>query len=263
MSKEISHKDIPIITLNNENIESEHICCAIGNDKKNQKRAATKKAWLKERFPEGHTFKKFDVRGKVFIEYSPAEYAWFPIEAPGYNFIQCLWASGRYKGKGFGSRLLEECEKDSKDNDKNGLVAVTGRKNIPFSVDRRFYLKKGFEVCDEAPPYFIMLVKKFKEDAPTPRFTEKAKTAEFPGKEGLTFFYTDMCPFNADYVDIMIETAVKHGIKSEKIKVENLKQAKDLPTPFGIFSVFYNGKFLTHEVMAEKKFDKLLNSIIP
>jgi hypothetical protein len=143
------------------------------------------------------------------------------------------------------------------------LVAVTGRKNIPFSVDRRFYLKKGFEVCDEAPPYFIMLVKKFKEDAPTPRFTEKAKTAEFPGKEGLTFFYTDMCPFNADYVDIMIETAVKHGIKSEKIKVENLKQAKDLPTPFGIFSVFYNGKFLTHEVMAEKKFDKLLNSIIP
>lgn len=254
-------EEIDIITLSNENIDSEHICCALGNDKKNQKRAATKKSWLNERFPEGHTFKKFDLRGKVFIEYVPAEYAWFPIEAPGYNFIQCLWASGRYKGKGFGRRLLEECEKDSKNHGKNGLVAVTGLKILPFTVDRRFYLKKGFEICDDAPPYFIMLVKKFNEDAPTPHFTEKAKTVKIPGKEGLTFFYSDMCPFNADYVDVMIETAVKHGIKSEKIKVESLKQAKDLPTPFGIFSVFYNGKFLTHEVMAEKKFDKLLKTI--
>lgn len=36
-------EEIDIITLTNENIDSEHICCAIGNDKKSQKRAATKK----------------------------------------------------------------------------------------------------------------------------------------------------------------------------------------------------------------------------
>lgn len=253
-------EDIEIINLTHENIDSEHICCAIGNDAINQKRANVKKAWLKERFDEGHTFKKFDIRGKVFIEYVPAEYAWFPIETPGYVFIQCLWASGRYKGKGFGSKLLEECEKDCKD--KNGLVAVTGRKKLPFTVDKRFYLKKGFEVCDTAPPYFEMLVKKFKDDAPDPKFSENAKRAEIPGKKGLTFFYTDMCPFNADYVDIMIETAAKYNIPTEKIKIESLEQAKNLPTPFGIFSVFYNGKFLSHEVMSEKKFDKLLNKIM-
>jgi GNAT superfamily N-acetyltransferase len=140
---------LEIVTVNAANIDSEHICCAIGNDATNVKRANTKKAWLKDRFPEGHTFKKFDVRGKVFIEYVPAEYAWFPIEAFGYVFIQCLWASGRYKGKGYGSKLLEECEKDCKDT--NGLVVVTGRKKLPFTVDKKFYLKKGFEVCDTAP----------------------------------------------------------------------------------------------------------------
>ena len=107
-----------------------------------------------------------------------------------------------------------------------------------------------------------MLVKKYKEDAPTPHFTEKAKKAEIPEKEGLTFYYTDRCPFNADYVDIMIDVVHKHDIMTEKIKVESLKQAKDLPSPFGIFSVFFNGKFLTHEVMAEKKFDKLLKTVI-
>lgn len=256
----MANPELEIITLTKDNIDREHICCAIGNDVKNVKRANIKKAWLKGRLSEGHTFKKFNVRGKVFIEYVPVEYAWFPIEAAGYVFIQCLWASGRYKGKGFGSKLLEECEKDCKDT--NGLVAVTGHKKLPFTVDKKFYLKKGFDVCDTAPPYFEMLVKKFKGDAPNPRFTEKAKKASLGNKKGLTFYYSDMCPFNADYVDIMIETAGKYDIPCEKIKVESLKQAKDLPTPFGIFSVFYNGEFLSHEVMSEKKFDKLINKII-
>lgn len=107
-----------------------------------------------------------------------------------------------------------------------------------------------------------MIVKKFKENSPDPKFTEKAKKATIENKEGLTFYYSDLCPFNADYVDIMIETATKYDIPCEKIKVESLKQAKDLPTPFGIFSVFYNGEFLTHEVMSEKKFDKLINKTI-
>ena len=48
-------EEIDIITLTNENIDSEHICCAIGNDK--SQKELLPKAWLKERFPEGHTFK--------------------------------------------------------------------------------------------------------------------------------------------------------------------------------------------------------------
>ncbi len=57
-----------------ENIEEEHICCAI-SDKKGETCVASKKAWLKERLKEGLVFEKLDVRGKVFIEYLPAEYA--------------------------------------------------------------------------------------------------------------------------------------------------------------------------------------------
>lgn len=116
-------------------------------------------------------------------------------------------------------------------------------------------------MCDTAQPHFEMLVKKFKEDAPSPRFTAKSKKGKIKDKKGLTIFYSDMCPFNADYVDIMIETADKYGIPSDKTKIESLKQAKDLPTPFGIFTVFYNSEFLSHEVMSEKKFSKLLDKI--
>ena len=85
-----------------ENIEEEHICCAI-SDKKGETCVASKKAWLKERLKEGLVFEKLDVRGKVFIEYLPAEYAWVPVDADGYYYIDCLWVSGQYKGQGYTS----------------------------------------------------------------------------------------------------------------------------------------------------------------
>ena len=55
------------ITL--ETLDDEHVCCAI-SDKKHQRGVEKKKAWLRERLSEGHVFKKLDVNGKVFIEYS-------------------------------------------------------------------------------------------------------------------------------------------------------------------------------------------------
>lgn len=55
-----------IISINQNNIDNEHICCAIGNDKRNQSRAVTKKEWMKARFSEGLVFMRFDERGKFF-----------------------------------------------------------------------------------------------------------------------------------------------------------------------------------------------------
>jgi len=55
----MDNEQFDIITLNADNIDAEHICCAIGKDKINMERANIKKAWLKMRFPEGHTFRKF------------------------------------------------------------------------------------------------------------------------------------------------------------------------------------------------------------
>lgn len=76
------------IRLSPQNLESEHICCAISNAKDPQ--VIAKKQWLAERLGEGLVFLKADARGKCFIEYIPAENAWAPIDAPGYMFIDCL-----------------------------------------------------------------------------------------------------------------------------------------------------------------------------
>ena len=64
------------IQVTPENIDKEHICCAISGEKDPQ--VISKKQWLKDRMEEGLVFLKGDIRGKCFIEYIPAEKAWVP-----------------------------------------------------------------------------------------------------------------------------------------------------------------------------------------
>ena len=92
------------IRVTKENIENEHICCAISSNKDIQ--VISKKNWLKERFDDGLVFLKSIERGKCFIEYIPAENAWNPINADGYMYIDCLWVAGSFKGNGYSNDLL-------------------------------------------------------------------------------------------------------------------------------------------------------------
>jgi len=62
------------IRITDDNIEKEHICCAMSG-----KQGVIKKEWLKQRFKEGLVFCRSTERGKCFIEYIPAENAWVPI----------------------------------------------------------------------------------------------------------------------------------------------------------------------------------------
>lgn len=93
----------------------------------------SKKAWIKERLDEGLVFLKGDVRGKCFIEYIPAEYAWTPIDADGYTYVDCLWIAGQFKGHGYSNLLLEECIKDSRSKGKKRLGNLIFKKEDGFS----------------------------------------------------------------------------------------------------------------------------------
>ena len=108
------------INLNQENIDKEHICCAIA-DKKHQCGVDIKKEWLKERIQEGHIFRKLNQKGKVFIEYALLDSAWVPVEGDNYIYIYCLWVSGSFKGKGYGKELLEYCINHAKKMGKSGV----------------------------------------------------------------------------------------------------------------------------------------------
>ena len=244
------------IRVTKENLEEEHICCAISNNKDVQ--VSSKKAWLADRFDEGLVFLKSVERGKCFIEYIPAEYAWNPIEAPGYMNIDCLWVSGSFKGHGYSSDLLSECIKDSKEKGKKGLCILAAAKKKPFLADPKFLKYKGFEVGDEADNGIQLWYLPFEKGAEKPMFKECAKHP-YIDEEGYVLYYTNQCPFNAKYVPVLKETAKKHGIPFRAMKIESRNDAQNAPTPITTYSLFCDGKYVTNEQMNDKKFMKLVN----
>lgn len=250
-----------IITIDRNNIEEVHICCAIGNDKENKNRAQSKKDWLKERFQDGLVFKRFNQRGKLFIEYMPIEKVWKPIVGKNYLVINCLWISGQFKGKGLSTQLLDECIKDAKELKKDGIAVVSSSKVKPFLTDKKFYLKYGFELVDEAFPYFELLVLKFNKNSANPSFSENAKNGNCSNKNGFMFIYSNQCPFMEEYVGLLSEISKRMGIPCEIKKLLDYEEAQKMGSPFGTLGIYYNGVFKTHELMSEKKFEKFIEEI--
>ena len=242
------------ISVTKENLEKEHICCAISNNKDIQ--VASKKAWLSERFDDGLVFLKSTERGKCFIEYIPAENAWNPIDADGYMYIDCLWVSGSFKGHGYSSDLLNQCIEDSKKKRKKGLCILCAAKKKPFLADPKFLKYKGFSVCDEADNGIQLWYLPFTPDAEPPRFRETAKHPRTEEK-GYVLYYTSQCPFNAKYVPIVEQTAQEHSIPFKAIHIESKEAAQNAPTPVTTYALFLDGQYLTNEQMNDTKFLKL------
>ncbi len=246
-----------LVKLTRDNIEQEHICCAIANN--NDVQVMSKKNWLRERLDEGLVFLKCDVRGKCFIEYIPAEYAWAPIEAKDYMYIDCLWVSGQFKGHGYSNLLLDTCIKDSKEKGKKGLVILSSKRKKGFLSDPKYMKHKGFETVDTAQPYFELIHLPFDESVEKPHFKNSVHTHENMPK-GFSLYYTNQCPFTAKYVPLLEELAKTKGVDFQVTHIQSREEAQNAPAPFTTFSLFYDGQFVTHEILSEKKFEKILAS---
>ena len=244
------------IRVTMDNLEKEHICCAISNNKDVQ--VSSKKAWLAERFGDGLVFLKSVERGKCFVEYIPAENAWVPILADGYMYIDCLWVSGSFKGHGYSSDLLNACIEDSKGKGQKGLCILAAAKKRPFLADPKFLKHKGFRVCDEADNGIQLWYLPFDENADQPQFRECAKHPHIK-EQGYVLYYTSQCPFNAKYVPVLEQTARENGIPFHAVHIKSREEAQNAPTPVTNYALFHDGEYITNEQMNDKKFLKLIN----
>ena len=244
-----------IITLTKENLKTEHICCAISRNDDCQ--VAAKKRWLADRLDDGLVFLKGNVRGKCFIEYIPAEKAWAPVVAEGYMYINCLWVSGQYKGCGHSNELLAACIEDSNSKGARGLVMLSSEKKRPFLADPAYLRHKGFSAVDFADPYYVLYYLPFDSSAPKPRFTDAAKKPHVD-EPGFLLYYTHQCPFTAKYVPIIAAVAEERNVPFRSVRFETAEEAQHAPAPFTPYSLFYDGEFVTNEILSAAKFAKIL-----
>jgi len=241
------------IRVTKENIDQEHICCAISNNRDIQ--VSSKKDWMIKCFDDGLVFLKSTERGKCFIEYIPAENAWVPIVAENYMYIDCFWVSGSLKGHGYSNDLLTSCIEDSKAKGKVGLCILSSAKKRPFLSDPKHLIYKGFKVADTSDAGIDIMYLPFDEKAAVPRFKESAKHPHID-EDGYVLYYTNQCPFNGKYVPIIEQAAADNHIPFKAIRIETKEQAQAAPSPCTSYAMFYNGEFLTNEQFNDKKFLK-------
>lgn len=223
------------IKVTKENIEQEHICCAISNNKDIQ--VSSKKEWLKNCFDDGLVFLKSTERGKCFIEYIPAENTWVPISADGYMYIDCFWMSGSFKGHGYSNGLLNVCIEDSKAKGKSGICVLSSEKKRPFLSDPKYLMYKGFQVADESDVGINLMYLRFDDTAKIPQFKSVAKHPEIK-EDGYVLYYTSQCPFNAKYVPILEKTASENNVPFKTINIQTKEQAQTVPSPCTTYALF-------------------------
>lgn len=251
------------IELNTEDIESEHICCAI-SDKKCTDSYQAKKDWLKKEFNNGYVFRRLNERAKVFIEYGSAEKAWLPITAPNYLNVNCFWVSGKYKKNGYGKALLKSAIDDAKEQGKSGLITVVGTTKFHFMSDTKWLLKQGFEETERISSGFSLLAMKFDKSADDPKFNESVKSSECSDKKGVVVYYSNRCPFAEFHAkESLVETAENRNLPLKVIKLKTMEEAQNAPSPATIFSLFLDGKFMTTDlsVCMDSRFDKVIEKL--
>lgn len=242
------------INVTVDNLDREHLCCAIA-DKKHQCGVDIKKKWLRERIAEGHVFRKLNEKGKVFIEYAPLEKAWVPVYGNNYLYIYCIWVSGAFKGKGYAKSLLEYCINDAKEQGKSGVCVLSSKKKKPFLSDKKFMLKYGFEVVDTSNNEYELLALSF--DETKPYFADSVKEESIKSKE-LTIYYGMQCPYIPNCIEQVKNYCESYNIPLELIPINSLDKAKSVPCLFNNWAVFYNGKFKTLHLLNEGYLKKML-----
>ena len=216
--------------------------------------------WLTKRFAEGMRIKLLYLEGVKkpigFIEYVPIEHAWRAVEAKGYMFIHCLWVSpNKYKRKGYGSILIEECLKDAKKNNLNGVAVVTSEG--AFMAGKDLFLKNGFRSAASAKPSFELMVKMFNK-FPEPKF--KICDSQLSKYKGLNIIYSNQCPWVARSIKELQEIAKKQDLELNIIELKTAEHAQNAPSIYAVFNLVYNGKLLADHYISSRRFMNIIKS---
>lgn len=253
------NKEVKIIDVSLKNINQYPPTCFLNPKNEGY---LIKRDWLKKRLAEGMRIKLLYLESEKkcngFIEYVPGEYAWRAVDARDYMFIHCIWISpNKYKEKGYGSRLINECIEDAKRDGKYGVAVVTSEG--PFMAGKALFTKNGFKSVAQAKPSFELMVKSIKKGH-LPKFRDYEK--QLSKYKGLNIIYSNQCPWIARSIPELREIAKKKGLSLKVTDIKTAKQAQNAPSVYAVFNLIYNGKILADHYISGKRFQNIIEKEI-
>ena len=192
------------------------------------------------------------------LEYIPGKYAHRPIDADSYMFIHCIFVGFKkeFKGKGYGSALIDECIKDAENGKMYGVAVVTRRGS--FMADKDIFLKKGFVSVEKVKPDFELLALKFNQKAANPKFKNINEQLKQDHK-GFFILRSAQCPYTEKNVKTIVESAkAKFNLEAQVIDFQDAKAVQQSPCAFGTFCLIYNGEILSHHPISNTRFVNIM-----
>ena len=217
----------------------------------------SKRKWFEKRYSEGLRLKILkDEADKMigFIEYIPASNAWRPLDTDNFMFIHCISVySKKDRHKGYGAMLIEDAEKEAKQQKMDGLCTMTSKG--AWLADRTIFEKNGFKEVDKKGR-FELFSKKWNENTEDPKLFDW--TQQQKHYQGWHLVYADQCPWHEKSAFDLLNTAMEFGIDLRLTKIETAKEAKNGPSGFGVFSLLHNGKLLEDHYISATRFKNIL-----
>jgi hypothetical protein len=248
-------KTFSIIEVTPENVDKEKFFCVKNI---NDPGFGIKKKWFIERYNEGlriRILKNQQSKAIGFIEYVPADFAWRPVEAPGFMFVHCMFVyANDDKRRGNGSLLLKSCEQDSLEKGYSGVCVMTSEGT--WITNKELFLRNGYSEISSLGR-FELLAKKFNETCANPILLDWTQKQE--AYSGWNLVYADQCPWHGKAVKALQLVAAETGIELHVKRLSSAAEAKESPSGFGVFSLIKDGQLIEDHYISETRFRNILN----
>ena len=251
---------ITIVDLTPENFADYGVCGY--KDVKKHAELRNKIAWFETYHPKGLMIKTLiseEGGYQGMIEYIPGKYAHRPVNADNYMFIHCVFVGFKkeYKGKGYATRLIEECIQEAQQKGMAGVAVVT-RKGA-FMAKKEIFEKLDFEIVDSVKPDFKLLVKKFDANAENPTFRKDVINHTEKYQHGLTIMRSVQCPYTEKNVKAIVKSAQdKFDLEVNLVDLAGAEDAQACPSAFGAFCIIHDGEILSYHPISNTRFENIM-----
>lgn len=152
---------------------------------------------------------------------------------------------------------MENVINEAKEKGKSGIVMLGSDKQKAWLSDQNFASLFSFKETETTHYGHSLFTLSF--DGTLPHFTKKAKEGK-NDIEGLSIYYSTQCPYSLPRIEKLRTYVEKNNIPYSFHYLDSLEKAKDVPSAFNNWAVFYNGVFQTINHIDERYVEKITKS---